>query len=176
MNTVAKVYAESLFDLAKEENAVETYQQDMLRVQEVFQDQSFVQFFCHVGINDESKNDVMKKAFLGQVQEYIYNFLLLLIKKRRMNDIISICEQFQSLCYEDLGIEVGKVYSAYPISNEDIEKIEMAMSQKEKKKVKLKLIIDESLIGGIKVEIRNHVYDDSLSYKLESLRQELLRK
>ena len=96
MNTVAKVYAESLFDLAKEENAVETYQQDMLKVQEVFQDQSFVQFFCHVGINDENKNDVMKKAFLGQVQEYVYNFLLLLIKKRRMNDILSICDQFQS--------------------------------------------------------------------------------
>lgn len=176
MNTVAKVYAESLFDLAKEENAVETYQQDMLKVQEVFQDQSFVQFFCHVGINDENKNDVMKKAFLGQVQEYVYNFLLLLIKKRRMNDILSICDQFQSLCYEYLGIEVGKVYSAYPMNDEDIEKIEVAMSQKEKKKVKLNLVIDENLIGGIKVEIRNHVYDDSLSYKLESLRQELLRK
>ena len=84
--------------------------------------------------------------------------------------------KFQSLCYEYLGIEVGKVYSAYPMNDEDIEKIEVAMSQKEKKKVKLNLVIDESLIGGIKVEIRNHVYDDSLSYKLESLRQELLRK
>ena len=50
------------------------------------------------------------------------------------------------------------------------------MSQKEGKKVKLRMIIDESLIGGMRVEIDNHIYDDSLSYKLESLRQELLRK
>lgn len=176
MNTVAKVYAESLFALAKEEQAIEIYQADMFKVQDVFQDQSFIQFFCHVAVSDEIKNDVISQAFHGQVKEYIYNFLLLLIQKRRMNEIMNICEQFQSLCYEYLGIEIGKIYSAYPLSQEDIEKIESAMSQKEHKKVKLSVVIDHRLIGGIKVEIHNHVYDDSLAYKLESLRQELLRK
>ena len=74
------------------------------------------------------------------------------------------------------GIKVGKVYSAYELTEDQIHKIEKAMSQKEAKKVQLRMVIDESLIGGIKVEVDNHIYDDSLSYKLESLRKELLRK
>ena len=75
MEAVAKIYAESLFDLAKENRAVEIYQKDMLKVQDVFEDSSFVQFFSHVALADEIKNDVMKKAFQGQIQEYVYNFL-----------------------------------------------------------------------------------------------------
>lgn len=176
MESVAKIYAESLFSLAKENNAVEIYQKDMLKVQDVFEDSSFVQFFSHVALADEIKNDVMKKAFQGQVQEYVYNFLLLLVKKRRINYILGICHEFQSLCNDYFGVKVGKIYTAYELTPDDIVKIEKSMSQKENKKVKLSVVIDSSLIGGIKVKINNHVYDDTLSNKLESLKQELLRK
>ncbi len=176
MDSISMRYAESLFDLAKEENAIETYQGDMLKIQEVFADESFVKFFSHVAVSDEIKNEVLKKSFEGQVSLYVYHFLLLLVKKRRMGYIQGICKAFQSLCYDYLGIKLGKIYSAFEISEDEVHKIEMVMSKKEGKKVQLRVIIDQKLIGGIKVEIDNHIYDDSLSYKLESLKQELLRK
>ena len=47
---------------------------------------------------------------------------------------------------------------------------------KTNKKVLLKQAIDPSLIGGIKVEIDHRVYDNSISYKMGLLKQELLRK
>lgn len=169
-------YAESLFDLAKEEKAIETYQKDMLKIQEVFEDESFVKFFSHVAMLDEVKIDVLKKSFEGQVSTYVFNFLLLLIKKRRIKYIQGICQQFQSLCNDYFGIKVGKIYSAYELSDEQVKKIEKAIGINEGKKVKLRVVIDKRLIGGIKVEVDNHVYDDSLSYKLESLKQELLRR
>ncbi|MFQ7799367.1 MAG: ATP synthase F1 subunit delta, partial [Coprobacillus cateniformis] len=95
---------------------------------------------------------------------------------RRIKYIREICQQFQSLCNDYFGIKVGKVVSAYPLDDKQLQKIEHAIGIKEGKKVKLRVVIDERLIGGIKVEIDNHVYDDSLSYKLESLKQELLRR
>lgn len=176
MDIISSRYAESLFDLAKEENSVEAYQHDMLMVQEVFKDESLVKFFSHVALLDDVKIEVLKKSIQNQVSTYVFNFLLLLIKKRRMKYIGGICSHFESLCNDYFGIKVGKVYSAYDLSEDELVKIEDAMSQKVEKKVKLRMIIDESLIGGIKVEIDNHIYDDSLSYKLESLKRELLRK
>lgn len=176
MDIISTRYAQSLFELAQEENAVQTYQNDMLKVQEVFQDESFVRFFSHVALQDDVKNNVLKKSFQNQVSDYVLNFLLLLIKKRRIRYIMGICRHFQSLCNEYFGIKEGIVYSAFELSQEDIDKIEKAISLKEEKKVKLRVVIDETLIGGIKVEIDNHIYDDSLSYKLESLKKELLRK
>jgi F-type H+-transporting ATPase subunit delta len=96
--------------------------------------------------------------------------------KRRMRYILGICEVFQSLCNDYFGIKVGKVFSPYQLDEKEIHKIENAVSQKENKKIQLRLVIDESLIGGIKVEVDNHVYDDSLANKLETLKNELLRK
>lgn len=176
MDAIACRYAESLFDLAKEENAIQTYQKDIIKVQDVFKDDIFVQFFSHVAVQDDDKINILKKSFQNQISEYVLNFLMLLVKKRRMRYIRQICQHFQSLCNDYFGIKVGKLYSAYLLNTEDIEKVEKAISQKEGKKVQLHMVIDESLIGGIKVEVDNHIYDDSLSYKLESLRKELLRK
>lgn len=176
MDTIASRYAQSLFELAKEENAIEAYWKDILKVQDVFKDESFVRFFSHVAIADDIKNNILKESFQGQVSAYVFNFLLLLVKKRRMRYIVEICQHFQSLCHDYFGIKVGKVYSAYPLSEDDQKKIEKAVSQKLGKEVKLHVVIDETLIGGIKVEIDNHVYDDSLAYKLESLKRELLRR
>ena len=176
MDTIAKRYAEALFALAKEENAVKTYQKDMEKVEDIFHDQSILQFFSHVAIHDEDKYQVLNQCLKGQIETYVYQFLLLKIKKRRIKYIVLICHQFQNLCYEYLGIQVGKVWSAYELSQAEIEKIQEAMSMKTNKKVLLKQAIDPSLIGGIKVEIDHHVYDNSISYKMGLLKQELLRK
>lgn len=176
MDAIASRYAESLFDLAKEENAIEVYQKDIIKVSDVFEDDVFVQFFSHVAVQDDDKINILKQSFQNQISEYVLNFLMLLVKKRRMRYIRQICQHFQSLCNDYFGIKVGKVYSAYALTDEQIHNIENAMSQKMEKKVQLRMVVDESLIGGIRVEIDNHIYDDSLSYKLESLRKELLRK
>ena len=174
MDVICSRYALSLFELAKEEKQIEVYQKDMNKIQDVFTDDNFVQFFSHVALQNEIKINVLKKSFENQISQYVLNFLMLLIKRRRIRYIRGICEHFQSLCNDYFGIKVGRIYSAYSLSNEEIAKVERAMSQKENKKVELHLVIDEALIGGIKVEIDNHVYDDSLSYKLESLKKELL--
>ena len=98
MDIIAMRYAESLFDLAKDEKTIETYQKDITKIQEVFDSEEIVKFFSHVALQDEIKVDVLKKSFEGQVSLYVYNFLLLLIKKRRIKYIREICQQFQSLC------------------------------------------------------------------------------
>ena len=63
MNAIANRYAESLFEIAKEEHAVKAYQEDMEKVQEVFVDSSIVRFFSHYGVTDELKMSVLKQSF-----------------------------------------------------------------------------------------------------------------
>ncbi len=54
MNVISQRYAESLFDLALEENKLDDYLNDMKLVDEVLEsDPQFVQFFSHVLIKDD---------------------------------------------------------------------------------------------------------------------------
>ena len=176
MDEVAQRYAESLFSLALEENKVTAYQKDMLLIKEIFNDKEFIQFFNHVSISIEDKVNVLTKSLKGKVDAYILNFLFLLIKKRRIRYIQLICKEFNRLCNDHLGIEEGIVYSAFDLSKDEIASIEKAIGNKESKTIQLRCVVDESLIGGVKVEINNHIYDDSISYRLESLKNTLLRK
>lgn len=175
MDSVADRYAESLFELALEDNAVEDYLNDMRLVDTVLEsDPSFIPFFAHVLISDETKNKLLDDSFGTSVHKYVLNFLKILVKKRRIRYIKEIVRSFIKLSNKHLGIEEGVVYSAFDLSDEQLAAIEEAVSKKENKKIILRVIKDPSLIGGVRVQINTRVYDGSVKNKVSRLKESLL--
>ena len=177
MSVVGDRYAESLFDLAKEENKVTQYLDDIKLVGEVLgSDPQIVQFFNHVLIENDKKIQLLDQSFKGNVDQYVLNFLKLLVQSRRIRYIDDIVKSYIKLSNQYLGIEEGMIYTPYELTDQQIQDIEKAISQKENKKVTLKVSIDPSLLGGIKVQIANRIYDGTIKNKVEMLKKELLRK
>lgn len=177
MSVVGDRYAESLFDLAKEENKVTQYLDDIKLVGEVLDsDPQIVQFFNHVLIGNDKKIQLLDQSFKGNVDQYVLNFLKLLVQSRRIRYIDDIVKSYINLSNQYLGIEEGMIYTSYELTDQQIQDIEKAISQKENKKVTLKVSIDPSLLGGIKVQIANRIYDGTIKNKVEMLKKELLRK
>lgn len=177
MSVVGDRYAESLFDLAKEENKVNQYLDDIKLVGEVLDsDPQIVQFFNHVLIENDKKIQLLDQSFKGNVDQYVLNFLKLLVQSRRIRYIDDIVKSYINLSNQYLGIEEGMIYTPYELTDQQIQDIEKAISQKENKKVTLKVSIDPSLLGGIKVQIANRIYDGTIKNKVEMLKKELLRK
>lgn len=177
MSVVGNRYAESLFDLAKEENKVTQYLDDIKLVGEVLDsDPQIVQFFNHVLIENDKKIQLLDQSFKGNVDQYVLNFLKLLVQSRRIRYIDDIVKSYIKLSNQYLGIEEGMIYTPYELTDQQIQDIEKAISQKENKKVTLKVSIDPSLLGGIKVQIANRIYDGTIKNKVEMLKKELLRK
>ena len=177
MSVVGDRYAESLLDLAKEENQVTQYLDDIKLVGEVLDsDPQIVQFFNHVLIENDKKIQLLDQSFKGNVDQYVLNFLKLLVQSRRIRYIDDIVKSYINLSNQYLGIEEGMIYTPYELTDQQIQDIEKAISQKENKKVTLKVSIDPSLLGGIKVQIANRIYDGTIKNKVEMLKKELLRK
>lgn len=177
MSVVGDRYAESLFDLAKEENQVTQYLDDIKLVGEVLDsDPQIVQFSNHVLIENDKKIQLLDQSFKGNVDQYVLNFLKLLVQSRRIRYIDDIVKSYINLSNQYLGIEEGMIYTPYELTDQQIQDIEKAISQKENKKVTLKVSIDPSLLGGIKVQIANRIYDGTIKNKVEMLKKELLRK
>ena len=53
--------------------------------------------------------------------------------------------------------------------------IEKKISALEENKVELRNQIDKSLIGGVKVVIGDHIYDDSIKHHLDELKTNLTK-
>ncbi|MFV0395718.1 MAG: F0F1 ATP synthase subunit delta [Coprobacillaceae bacterium] len=177
MEAIASRYAESLFDLAKEENQIEEYAKDMKLLLTLFnEDKTLVPFFTHVLVEDNAKLEIIDTCFKSQIQEYVCNFLKLLVKKKRIRYIKQICQSFNSLYNDYFGIEEGILYTSFDISEKEVMRIQEVIGKKENKKVKLEVIKDTDLVGGIKVVLNNRVFDGSIKNQLELMKSDLLRK
>ena len=72
-----------------------------------------------------------------------------------------------------MDVYEGFVYSTEPLDKNKILEISDVISQKIHKKVELKNKIDSRLIGGVKVIVHDHVFDGSIKYKLETMKEQL---
>ncbi len=71
MDTVSERYAESLFELALENNTVKAYLDDIKLVDTVLEsDPEFVVFFSHVLIEDQIKYQLLEDSFKDSVDHY----------------------------------------------------------------------------------------------------------
>lgn len=174
MESIASSYGLALFEIAKEEDRLKEFKQDLEFIQEAL-DQSHLKFFNQKMISQEDRIALLEKCFKENVQPMVLNFLKLLVVKGRMTNLFEIIKEYKELYNSALGIVEGVVFSTTILSDDQIKGIETAVSKREGKKVLLTPKIDESLIGGIKVVIEDHVYDGSIKNKITSLQSELLK-
>jgi F-type H+-transporting ATPase subunit delta len=93
--------------------------------------------------------------------------------KNRETALPGILTAYQDLCDEANGVQQISVQTAVPLSEAEEKALQEAFEKKLKAKIRLKTAVDKSLIGGIKVQIDDTLYDASLSQQLHALKQTL---
>ena len=101
------------------------------------------------------------------------HFVDVLIDKGRTAEIRKIAKQYIRLYDEERGIAEGKVFSVVQLTPDQIQKFSAEMSRLLRKQIKLENRVDQSLIGGIKIQVGGKMIDQSYKGDLERLRKEL---
>ena len=121
----------------------------------------------------------VKRAIVEQVSQVLSlskvtcNFILVLLKNGRINNYANVVTALRGVLQERSGGVQGQVYSPLPIAKEFRSRIESAISQVVKKTVHLDYQQDDSLIGGIRIQIGSTIYDGSIQTQLETLKKKL---
>lgn len=164
-------YATALLDLCKEEKKDLMELRNSIKfIMQIFKKElSFARFFTYANVTYEEKSNVIDKVFNGH-DVILLNFLKLLILKNRAFYIYEILKESVTRFDAYLNLETGIIYSATPLSIENIEKIKNALELKKNKRIELINEIDKSLIGGFKIKLNSDIYDTSIKSKLEKMK------
>ncbi|MCP8967907.1 F0F1 ATP synthase subunit delta [Ectobacillus ponti] len=175
MDIVAKRYAVALFKLAKEKHMLETFEEDLKAVQEVFtSNQTLNTFLAQPNISKEQKKSLVGQAF-ASVSQPILNTLFLLIDNKRESIITSLADEYFALANEERNVADAIVYSVRPLTEDEKAALaEVFAKRAGKDAIRIKNVIDTDLLGGVKVRIGNRIYDGSLQGKLARIQRELL--
>jgi F-type H+-transporting ATPase subunit delta len=171
MEEVARVYAEALFDSAKESGNLETVQEQIGQFTDALDENRDMQvFFFSPYFSTAEKQEALKGAVTG-AEPAVTNFFELLLEKHRMPAMFRIRKQFDHLVSEENKELEVTVTSAIPLDEGIADKIGAEIEKQTGRTVELSSNVDEDILGGLVVRVGNMVLDASVRNQLEKLRK-----
>jgi F-type H+-transporting ATPase subunit delta len=174
---ISEPYAQALLDLSQSLNETQHFADEFKGLQYLFdQSPEFSEFIANPVIKTELKKSFLRRVIGDKVSRYLYNFLDLLIDKRRIVFLQAIVEQYLKLVRELNQVVLAEVISAREFSSDQqyslIDKVRGITGATE---VELKTSIDKSLIGGVVIKIGSQVIDVSLKAQLRRIGMSLAK-
>ena len=167
---VAMTYARALYDAAEDLGHVEEVQEEIIALDKIFREEHGLRAVMHnPAFSRSQKKETMRTIFEGRVHEEVVKFLCILIDKNRYYDFHGIVREYRRIWDEEQGIGFGMIYSAVPLTEEQIHKFEGQAEKLLRKKIELHNRVDTSLIGGVRLFIDGKLIDASISKKLERM-------
>ncbi len=175
MEEIATVYARSLFEVAKEQDKLDTVRDEIGEFADALNDSRELQMFLFSPyFSTQEKSDGLDRAISG-ADETVTNFLELLVEKHRMPVIFRIRAELDQLWEEENKRLPVQVTSAVELSKETVKQIGDKIAQQTDRKVDLSSRVDPDILGGIIVQVGNSVLDASIRNRLENFRKQVAR-
>lgn len=171
---VSAVYANALFSLAAEQgdSVLQQTRADLRQCALMFSlNPDLTRLLSLPTLSVGERLDIAKKIF-GE-DGLAVRLLLLLIDHKRLGYLREIADVFDNrmLDYEDT-VQV-KVTTAVPLTPDQLDKLTAALEKKLGKSVRISERIDKSILGGVIVKYGDTRIDNSLKYRLESIRAQI---
>lgn len=172
---IAAPYARALFDFSNEQNIMHKVTADFQNL-EIFlaQTPDLLEYLNNPLVSADSKKEVLSKTLQPQINKETFQFLLVLVKRNRINLLQSILESYLQLVYRLASIKMIEVSSAFPFTNRQknilIKKLKEITKARE---IRLFINVDSSLIGGFLIKTDSKIIDFTIKNQLEELAKHL---
>jgi len=116
-SSAAKRYAQAVFTLAKEQNTLDAWQNDLAILDIIVRNDHVVSYLTNPTITSDTKVDAVESALNTSVQPQTRNLVKLLIERDRAALIPQIREIFDDAVRTERGVAVATVTTADPLSD-----------------------------------------------------------
>lgn len=171
---LAREYATAIFELASSNNVLTEVENEfntlMLAIDE---NEDFMKVLTYPRISSKQKKECITNVCKGMNDTFV-DFLYVLIDNNRIGNIKEIHEEFTNLINEKNNMLIVDVVSASKLDASQLKALEAKLSLYfGGKHISINPLIDETLIGGIKVIANGKSIDFSLNNKLQELKDNI---
>lgn len=171
MTEMSREYAVALFMLAKENAAEQEYASALKTISELFRENTeYIELLASPSIPPKVRLAAIEEAFAGALPEYVVNFLQILCEKGHIRSFEGCVSEYNKLFEASQHVVTARVSSAVPLTDEERESLCHKLEKMSGASVTLECSVDESLIGGMVVEMEGKVMDGSLRRRLHKVK------
>jgi F-type H+-transporting ATPase subunit delta len=175
MEEIAAVYARSLFEVAQEQNKLDTIREQLGVFADALSDNRELQvFFFSPYFSTTEKEDGLDRA-VSDAEPILVNFLKLLIENHRTPVIFRVRRVVDELWQQENKLLPVTVTSAVALDQATVSQIGDRIAEQTGRKVELSAIVEPDILGGLVVRVGNSILDASIRNRLEQLRKQVAR-
>ena len=167
---IASRYAKSLIGLAIDQNKLEEVHHDMANFTRICEEnRNFVLMLKNPIINHAKKLNVFRKIFEGKFDDTTMKIFVIIAKKHRESVLPAIAREFQNQYNIHKGIQSATLTTAIEVDAGLKKEFEKLLAQMTDKTVELTDRVDDSIIGGFKIQLGDLQIDDTIRTKLDAM-------
>ncbi len=172
--TVQERYTRALFNVAKRGGDMQGLQSEIDELRPVFEAGSKLRLFLESPqITTEAKLQVLERVFKDKTTPVVYQLLIVLLNKGRIEYVRPILDRFKILVERDQGLYEADLGTAMNLDEDQRSQLQAELERFTKAKLRINFRVDPELIGGVWFKYGDTLVDDSVKGKLNRLRQQL---
>ncbi|PDT89542.1 F0F1 ATP synthase subunit delta [Bradyrhizobium sp. Y36] len=165
-------YATALFELARDQKAVDEVKADLERFEALLDESADLKRLVRSPVfaadaQSRALSAVLAKAGIAGISA---NFLKVLTANRRLFAVTDVIRAYRVLVAKFKGETTAEVTVAEALSDKNLDALKVALKSVTGKDVALNVKVDPSIIGGLVVKLGSRMVDGSLRTKLNSIK------
>ena len=173
--TLARPYAEAVFKLAKDKNALDKWSQMLAFLEVVVREPQVQALIGDPNLSVQKIESLLLGVCGEQIDGVGRNLVQVLARNDRLLLLPAIRMLYEQRKAEQEGVLEAKIASAFALSDAQVGQLVSALEGKYKRRVVVQVSVDRELIGGVKITAGDEVLDASVRGKLEAMRAALTR-
>ena len=165
-------YARAIFELASEQGQVEEWSRRLSVVRDVLSDPQVVAVLTNPTIAIKRRMELIS-ATPHEFDPEATNLARLLIESNRVRQIGDVVEEYEALADAAAGRVRATVTTAVELAPKDRDRVEDELSKRLGKEIRMTLVVDPRILGGLKLQYGDRLVDASVSTRLQQLRRRL---
>ena len=171
MGYIAFQYAEALHNIAVESNTVKSLLDDFKTISELI-DEEIYKFLNHPKISKKNKKEIIQNSIENDL---LMRFMFVLIDNSRISLLKECFSEFEKIVDSANKVMNIQVFSKKMLSVEEMNQLNTNLKKRHKKKIILDNIVDQAIIGGLRIEYDGMILDDTINNYLDNLKFKLTK-
>ena len=171
--TIARPYAEAVYKLAREQNALVKWADALANLAAVVGDARVQALISDPNVSTQQLEGLVLGVIGNKLETDISgearNFIQVLAQNGRLDLTPHIREMYENLKREHEGVLEAQLISALPIGDDQIKALVATLEAKFKRRITARVEVDPQLIGGVKIVVGDKVIDATVRGRLDAM-------
>jgi len=168
------VYARALLEIASSEGHLDEVEDELFRFARIIEGNDDLRMtIANPGLPLDQRAGIVDQLLENRALPTTKAIATFIVGAGRGHDLPAIVNRFVEMAAGSREHAVAEVRSAVALDDAQKRRIAEALSRKTGKQVEVKVIIDESVLGGLVATVGDTVIDGTVRHRLDQLKEQI---